>query len=414
MADTSTTLSASDQSLFDKEGLGRMMKIGMAVGVVSFLIAGFLGRGADDHYSHFMFSYLVAFAFFLSVGLGGLFFTTLQHITHAGWSVILRRMSEAIANALPVMAILFLPILIPLFMGSHALYEWADQDLMQTDHVLHEKAAYLSVGFFTIRWGIYFIIWTLLARFYLKKSTEQDQTGDVKLTSKMEAVSAPGMLLFALTCTFAAIDAVMSVQPHWFSTIVGVYFFSTSVVSVIAVMILMFMWLQKRGKLGIITVEHYHDLGKLLFAFTFFWGYIAFSQYMLQWYANIPEDTQYYVPRQQGDWVWFSFILLFGHLLVPFVVLLSRWTKRKLGRLKFWAIWMLVFHWVDMYYLVMPGLGLHPGHETGVVSIGLLDVFCFLAVGGVFMGTVAMVLRKHALAPLKDPRLAESLTFENV
>ena len=192
----------------------------------------------------------------------------------------------------------------------------------------------------------------------------------------MERVSYPALILFAVTITFAAFDWIMSLTPHWYSTIFGVYYFSGAVVGLLATVILILFGLQKVGHLtSTVTLDHYHELGKLLFAFVVFWGYIAFSQYMLIWYANIPEETVWYLPRQQSCWIAVSLILLFGHLLIPFFGLMSRSAKRRPAVLAFWAAWLLVVHWLDVHYLIMP----HVVKET--FPVGPIDICCVLGVG---------------------------------
>ncbi len=312
-------ISADNPGLFFDEEASKASKVLLIAGAVSLVAAAGMGFAKGDHYSQFMHSYLVAFMFALSIALGTLFFTTLQHLTKAGWSVVVRRLSESIASAIPVMAILFLPIILPLLMGSSTLYIWSDHHLAETDHLIHLKQPYLNVMFFTIRCIGYFAFWAFLSRKLYKNSVAQDSSGDPELTRSLEKIAPFSMVLFGLTMTFAVLDWVMTLEPHWFSTMYGIYFFAGAFLTCMAVLILFARWLQFKGKLlGVVTVEHYHDMGKLLFGFTFFWGYIAFSQYMLIWYANMPEGTQWFLHRQEGGWLTLSLILLFGKLLIPF------------------------------------------------------------------------------------------------
>jgi len=231
----------------------------------------------------------------------------------------------------------------------------------------------------------------------------------------MQAVSAPALVIYGLTVTFAAFDLVMSLDPRWFSTMFGIYIFSGSVVAIFATLIIVVQVFQRNGYLTqSITSEHYHDLGKFLFAFTFFWGYIAFSQYMLLWYANIPEETEWYIRHgastvnaDMNAWTYFLIVLLFGHLLIPFVGLLSRHVKRNQKTLLFWAIWMLVFHWLDLLWLIMPEL-------DGGFHLGIVEVLCFLGIGGICLAAVLRIALRHSLRPVADPRLTESLAFQNI
>jgi hypothetical protein len=186
------------------------------------------------------------------------------------------------------------------------------------------------------------------------------------------------------------------------------------VVAFFAAIILFAMALQIFGRLKTsITIEHYHDLGKLLFAFVIFWGYIAFSQYLLIWYANIPEETNWYLIRQTGPWVWVSLALLFGNLLIPFCGLLSRHAKRHKWSLAFWSVWLLAMHWLDLYWLIMPSLSVRTGTHATTLPFGPVDVCLFLGIGGIYVAGIIHVAGKHPLLPLADPRLEESLAFEN-
>ena len=378
------------------------------VGLCALAVAGVLGWRQDDQLRQFSASYLVSFCFFLSISLGALFFVLLQHLVKAGWSVTVRRLAEVLAANTVCMAVLFLPILVPLLGGHTGLYAWSDPVLVESDALLQWKTPYLNVPFFAVRAVVFFTVWIVTARFFLAQSTRQDDSGDPELTRRMEKVAGPALVLFGLTVTFAAFDWLMSLEPTWFSTIYGLYFFAGAVVAFFAALILSAILLQTGGLLSrSITVEHYHELGKLLLGFIIFWGYMAFSQYLLIWYANIPEESVWYLARQNGPWAWVSVALLFGHLLIPFLGLLSREMKRKKILLGGWAVWMLVVHWGDLYWLVMPTF------SPGRLPFGLLDVCCMIAVGSLYLAGLFWSLRSRALIPKKDPRLQESLAFEN-
>ena len=387
------------------EGLaGRVAVVAVIVAVVGLGGAVALSRGAEHGMDRLLETYLVSFAFWLSVALGGLFFVLLQHLTRAGWSVVVRRVAEAIAANVHLMFLLVVPVLL----GMHHLYHWSHADAVAHDPILAGKAGFLNPTFFTVRVVIYFLIWSVLAWFFFRTSVKQDASGDPALTLRMERVSAPGMILFALSLNFAAFDLLMSLDPHWFSTIFGVYYFAGSVVVFCALMPILMVWLQSTGRLRhALTREHYHDFGKLLFAFTVFWAYIAFSQYMLIWYAHLPEETGWFLKRQTGSWVWVSLGLLFGHFVVPFLILISRLFKRRPGLLALAGAWMIVMHWIDMYWLAGPEFS-----PTGP-HVGVVDVLVFFGMGGLFFLVWALRLRRHPLVPERDPRLAESLAFEN-
>lgn len=376
-------------------------------------ILGMLGLGASvvlavalpDGVEHFYSAYLTAFAYFLSLALGGLFFVLLQHLTGAGWSVVVRRLAEGVAGSLPLLALLLVPVLL----GIHELYHWSHHDAVVGDHLLQWKQPYLNTGFFIGRCVFYVVIWSLLAQYFIGRSFNQDRTGEWQLTLRMSRRSAPAMVLFALTITFAAFDLLMSRDPHWYSTIYGVYYFSGGAVGFFALLPLFAVLLQRAGRIQhAITREHYHDMGKLVFAFIVFWAYIAFSQYMLIWYANIPEETTWFLKRQTGPWAGVSLFLVFGHFIVPFWLFITRRIKRRPMMLAGGAVWVLFVHYVDLFWLVMP--------ETGRTGLGLniLHATCLIGIGGLFVAAVAFRLRKAPLIPVKDPRLEESLAFENV
>jgi hypothetical protein len=427
MEQTATT--EGDDGLRLNALAGPMTLFPLAVGGVGIVCALMIGFSKQDDLSAFFHSYLTSFLFLLSISLGALFFVILQHLTRAGWSVTVRRVAELIAGNLGLLALFAIPIVVVTAMGSGALYPWANHETFshefleksrvhEMEELLHKKHAFLNPAFFALRCVFYFGVWVLLARYFLKRSTEQDVSGDPALTTRMESVSAPGMLLFALTITFAAFDLIMSLDPFWFSTIFGVYFFSGSVVGFFAFVTLAVLFLQKRGRLpGKVTVEHYHDLGKMLFAFVFFWGYIAFSQYMLIWYANLTEETGWYRLRQTGGWTGLSVALLFGHFLIPFVGLISRHAKRRVAILAFWCVWMLVFHYLDIYYLVMPQFMLRQAGWDVTLAMYTtfepLDLACLTGLGGIFVAVLVHRASGCHLLPVKDPRLEESLAFEN-
>ena len=354
----------------------------------------------------FLQSYLLAFSFFLTLGLGALFFVLISHLTKAGWNVTLRRLAEDLAVCLWLAAGLFVPIIL----GIEQLYEWAGPDA-EHDALIQKKAIYLNTTFFIVRWIFYFAVWIGLAHFFYRLSGRQDETGDPKLSLRMEQVSAPGTLLFAFTITFASFDLLMSLDPHWFSTVFGVYIFSGAAVSFHALLALIVIVIQRFGILQhSITIEHLHDLGKLTFGFVVFWAYIAFSQYMLIWYGNLPEETGWYERRQEGAWLWASLVLLIGHFFVPFLFLLSKHIKRRKGLLAVGAIWVLVMHVFDLYWIIMPQRYFG---ASGSIPFHVFDVICLLGFALLFFAAAKESMRRRSLVPEKDPRLAEALAFEN-
>ncbi len=383
----------------------RVMRPALVVGVLALAGAIFLGMREGDHWRHFSFSWLVSFAYFLSISLGALIFLPIQYITRASWSVVVRRLAENMAMALPFMIVLILPILLNL---EH-VYEWAGEHRHHlTDELAAHKAPFLNSTFFLVRWVVYFAIWTFMAVFFWRNSRRQDHDKDTAITLRMENFSGPAIILFALTCSGAGMDLLMTLDPAWFSTMFGVYFFAGGFVTFHAVMTISTMGLQRSGRLEkIVSMEHFHDYGKLMFAFTFFWAYIAFSQYMLYWYANIPEETVWFLTRQSGSWGGLALVLAIGAFLLPFAGLISRFAKRNRGLMFFWAVWICIMQWFNIYWVAMPVFS--PEH----VSLSLLDGLCFLAVGGIWLALVVRIAASGNLVPVGDPRLEESLAFEN-
>ena len=368
----------------------------------------------EHGYRRFMLAYLVAFAFALSLSLGGLFFIFIQHLTRAGWSVLIRRFAEALAANMPLVAILFLPIGVSVLCGDGAIYPWV-HSAVSGEHAAVDRGPFFSPIAFVGRWVLLLAIWSAMGLFFWRNSIRQDETRDHRLTMKMEAAAGPLALIFGLTLTFGAFDLLMSIDSHWYSTIFGIYYFSGGVVGALATIILMVVGLQHRGMLTrVIGQSHYLDLGRLLFAFVFFWGYIAFCQYMLLWYANIPETTAWLRARGMssaaGDasaWTAVALVLLFGHFLVPFAALMSRHVKGRPALLAIGAAWMLLMHWLDLVWVVMPKAG--PHLPVPVVEVGLL-----LAVASLYAIGLSWRLRGCSLVPIGDPRLAESAAHETV
>jgi hypothetical protein len=392
---------AADIARLDKAAGSKLNTVAYAVLGLGVLLAG-AGFAADKH--RFAFSYLVGFIYVLTLGLGGLFFVIIQHLTRAGWSVAARRQMEWLAGILPVAAVLFLPVVL----FSHDLYHhWMGEEAKQ-DAILVHKSGYLNTTFFYIRAVLYFAIWTALSLYFRNNSTKQDETGDKELTLKMQGMSAPAVALFGLSLSFAAFDWIMSLDPHWFSTIFGVYIFAGSMLAALSALALMTVQLQGRGFFNkVSTTEHQHDIGKFMFGFVAFWTYIAFSQYFLIWYANLPEETMWFVHRQSHGWQEVSVFLALGHFVVPFCWLMSRTAKRSKVALSIGAVWILFMHYVDLYWLIMPNI-LTDGFKPHWMDLGGL-----LFPVGVLAVWLAMRAQKDNLYPIKDPRLAETYLVDN-
>lgn len=356
-----------------------------------------------------MFGYLFAFIVVLSLGLGSMVFVLIQHVTRAGWSVAVRRLPETAISIMPLFLLLFIPI--ALFM--HDIFPWTHVEHM--DAILQKKQGYLNENFFLIRSFGYLIIWSVMGIWFYKSSVKQDEGGRFGITRMNQAISAPGIIIFGLTLTFAGFDWVMSLQPHWYSTIFGVYFFAGSLLFALAFMTLMAMLLQSMGFLkNVITGDHYHDLGKLLFGFTIFWAYIGFSQFMLYWYGNIPEEIEFYTHRMHHGWDKISWALPVIHFFMPFFALMSRTLKRVRLVLTINCLWVITVHLVDLYWLIMPTYqdpNVHEGPPH--LHVAMVDVLATVGMFSLFFGAFLLVLSRNKIVPVGDPRFQESLAFEN-
>ncbi|MGD9899708.1 MAG: hypothetical protein AB7T22_11350 [Calditrichaceae bacterium] len=390
-----------DKNTYRLTDSGKFGKYALIAGSLALLIT-FTGYFIDS--GQFFHSYLVAYMFWVTLGLGGLFFTLLNHLVGAQWSIVLRRITETLMMVLPVMAVFF----VPLVFGFHDLYHWSHPEAVAQDALLQKKAGYLNIPFFLIRSAVYFSVWYLIARVLYKTSIAQDNAPDEEKIEKMKRISAPAMILFALTSSFAAFDWLMSLDPHWYSTIYGVYFFSGSLLSLLAFTIIIGVTLRNFGILDdVITIEHYHDLAKLLFSFIIFWAYMGFSQYFLIWYANIPEETIWYTVRWEGTWKYMTMTIVLGHFLFPFLGLMTRSSKRNLKWLTFMSVWVLIMHWIDLYWLTFPT------HSADGFHFSWMDITGFIGLGGLFSWVFWKKFSSKALVPVEDRRLAYSVRFEN-
>ena len=371
-----------------------LLVVGVILGVVAFFV---------DH-SRAVFNYLIAFTFMISIGVGALFLIALEYVVGADWSVPIRRVVEFFAATVPFLAIL----VIPLLLNMHELFHWSHVEAVAEDQILQGKAPYLNVPFFIIRVFVLISIWSLFYFFFIRNSKKQDTTKDQKLTKINIKLSAVFIPIFALSITISAIDWLMSVEPHWFSTILGVYFFSGTVIAALAAVTLATVLLKENDYLHpAMTNDHLFSLGALLFAFVNFWGYIAFSQFLLIWYADLPEETFWFVQKWEGSWAIFSIGLVIIHFLVPYIMLVSQPSKMDPKKLKFISVWLLFAHLYDLFWLVMP--------ETPQLSEGYsfswIDLVFPIAIVGLVILIFNMKARKENLIPVGDPKLKRGLDF---
>ena len=369
------------------------------------LIVGGLGlllslAGAFMDHAQFFRAYLTAFTFFTTIGLGGLFFILIHHITGAHWGTVMRRVAENLACTLPLMGL----FMIPLFFGMHDIFHWThlDDPHVAHDAILQWKAPYLNTPFFIIRSVIIFLVWTLLVMGLRRFSLAQD-AGDEASLGKMRRLAAGGTVLFAITVTVFAFDWIMSLDPHWYSTMFGVYVFSGGFLGGLALLSLLASLLRTRGAEGIITEEHTHDFGKFLFAFTVWWAYIGGAQYFLIWYGNIPEETIWFLHRWEHGWKGVSLFLMFFHFLVPFIVLAFRAAKRVPVLIVSLASLILFMHYVDHFWMIMPTFNDHH------FQVSWMHLTTVLGMGGIFVWWIFKKMAGAPVVPLKDPSLQKSI-----
>ncbi len=371
----------------------------LAVALIGIGVVGSVA-GLALNLSHFMLSYLVAAMVVGGISVTALFFVMIQFLSRAGWSVLIRRVPEFLSALTPLMLVVFLPLLLDVW-GLHTIFEWTHKEVVAQDHILQSKSPYLNEVFFTIRTLIYVLAWFWMYRVIIGNSLRQDETPDPAPTLVNFKRSAPFVVLYGLTLTFAAFDYLMSLQPHWYSTIFGVYYFAGSFVATIAVIVIFVVLLKEGGYLPEVTTEHYHNLGKYLFAFTVFWTYIAFSQYFLIWYGNIPEEILFYLRRYEPGWIVVSWALLFVHFIIPFVLLLPQKSKRNPKMLVFVASLILVIHYFEMHWVAVAA-----HHQT--FTFGYEEVAALALLAGVWLWLVARRFERYSLVPVHDPFLEES------
>lgn len=376
------------------KGLRTLYSVLIFVGVVLVALGFYKDATRTWH------GYLAGFMYFTNLALGGLFFAAIQHVSKAGWSVTVRRIAEGFTSFLPVAVV----GAVGLLLGSKQLYIWLDPEVVKSDSIIQAKSAYLNSTFFIVRLVVFFGAWLLFSRFLVGNSTAQDTDGDPKRTLKSVPVSVAFLIFFALSYSLFTVDTLMSLQPHWFSTIWGVYNFAGLIQSFFAMFILFVIYSMKKGWLrGFVSEDHLHDLGKYLKGFTVFMAYIGFSQFILIWYANLPEETIFYLARSNGWWMTITLSLLFLKFAVPFLLLLPRWAKRTPSHLAMVSVLILVMQYVDIHWMIYPNLD--PYHPMfGWQEIGPMALFA-----GLFFWSVSSFLTKNKLVPVRDPRLAESL-----
>jgi hypothetical protein len=374
-----------------------LQRLALVVGVAGLALCA-VGFAANR--AHFFKAYLLAYVFWIGIALGSLAISMLHHLSGGAWGVVIRRVLEAASRTLPFMALLFLPIAF----GVHELYLWANPEAVAKDAILQHKAAYLNVPFFIIRAAIYFVIWSALAYLLSKWSLEQEQRGETGQALRMQRLSGLGLVLYALTILFMSVDWIMSLDPHWFSTIYGILFMGGQGLSAFAFAIAVAVLLSRTEPMSrVIAPAHLHDLGKLMLAFVMLWAYFSFSQFLIIWSANLPEEIPWYLRRWGGGWQWVGLLLIFGHFVLPFVLLLSSDIKKSGRTLIGVALTIILMRIVDLFWNIGP---LHHEESFGATW---LDAVAPVALGGIWLAIFLWQLRTRPLLPLGEPYLAEAL-----
>lgn len=374
---------------FNPPNLTRFMRRAFIAGIV-LLIATLLPFNHDRFFE----AYLIGWTFWTGIAIGSIALLMLQHLTGGGWGFVIRRILEASTRTLPFMAILFIPVLL----GSHSLYHhWMDQEEAKKHEVVAFKLGYLNFPFFTVRAVIYFAVWLALVYFLNKWSLAQDRTADNRYTKNMRMLAGPGMVALIFTVTFASVDWYMSLEPEWFSTIYGFIFVAAWALSALAFTIAVLATLSKDEPLNrIVAPLHFHDLGKLLLALVMLWAYFAFSQYLIIWSGNLPEEIVWYLKRMHGGWGATIIAIALLHFAAPFLFLLSRDLKRDPRKLVIVAVLILVMRMIDLLWMISPAW---EGHNWV-----WLDVIALLGFGGLWLGIFSWQLGKRSLIPINDPQ----------
>jgi hypothetical protein len=400
--------------LFQSKRVNRLLLVLLGLGVLFLgvvLTTGLLAPAGSELRRQFAFSWLFAFIYFFTILIGCLFWILVHHATDSGWGIVVRRQMENLAALLPWMVLFFVPLVLFRF----EIWNWLTaKDHLEANPALGDKIGYFELHFgsvilpfFWIRAALYFLYFAGAAIYFRRTSVRQDSDGDPRWSIQMRGFSFVGIILFALGTTFMAFDWLASLDYRWASTMWGVYIFAGSAGAAMALIILVVLGLKNAGYLSFVNAEHYHMMGKLLFCFSIFWGYIGFSQYMLIWYGNIPEETSWFLRRNIGSWNTLSITLVVGRFFIPFLYLLFQYTKRTPRFLAFMSLWVLAMHLLDTFVTIDPFI-----HPAGV-QVSWLDGATLFAIGFPLAFLFLRGLGGASLFPTRDPRLLESVNVSN-
>ena len=384
-------------AIAEPHALERFQRPALFVGIAALAACAVGGFFAPAQFFH---SYLFAFLFWAGIALGCMAVAMLHHITGGAWGLPIRRPLESGTRTLPLMALLFLPIVA----GARKLYEWADPAAVARDAALQHKSLYLNVPFFFGRAVLYFGAWLAFAYFLNRWSLQQDATGARTINRRLQLLSSAGLVVYGLTVTFASIDWAMSLEPHWFSTMYGVLFIAGQGLSAFAFIVVVLVLLSERAPLsGYVAARHYHDLGKLMLAFVMFWAYVSFSQYLIIWAGNLPEEIPWYLRRLQGGWGWIAAAILLFHFVLPFLMLLPASANRNPRVLAAVAGLVVFMQLVEIFWLTQPPFA------GGHFRLHWMDLLAPIGVGGLWLAVFSWQLGKRPLLPLNDREMQEAL-----
>ncbi|MCX6047618.1 MAG: hypothetical protein NT075_21170, partial [Chloroflexi bacterium] len=365
------------------------------VGVVLCILGAFL------NVQQFFQSYLFGWLYWLGIGLGGFVWVMVHHLSGGRWGLVTRRVHEVSTLVTIVMALLF----IPLCFGLSHLYPWARPAEVAADPLLQHKQPYLNVPFFLIRVLIYFAVWIVIAFLLDKWSRDWDRTGSTVFGRRLRMFSGPALAIYGFTMSFAAIDWMMSLEPHWFSTVFGVLIIAEQALLAWCFAIIVLVQLAKWEPLAAITTwRAYNDLGNFLLAAVLFWAYLAFVQFLIMWAGNLPEEVTWYLHRLDGGWQWVAILVLIGHFILPFAALLSGRLKRNSRRLAMVALLVMVIDLIYLHWLIMPAF--YPAH----FHLHWLDIVTPVTIGGLWLTVFLWWLKRKSLLPLHDVALDQHVT----
>ena len=375
---------------FNPPNMSTLQRRALIVGII-FLVVLLAGAFLDKRV--FFQSYLIGWTFWTGIGVGSIALLMLQHLTGGGWGLVIRRVLEAATRTLPLMAILFIPIIA----GAHYLYEWTDPHALAEHPVVQFKTPFLNLKFFVVRAVIYFAVWLGLMFLLNSWSLAQDRTGDNRYTKNMRVLSGPGLVILIFSITFASIDWYMSLEPEWFSTIYGFIYVASWSLSALAFVIFVMAGLAREEPMKrIVAPLHFHDLGKLLLAFVMLWAYFAFSQYLIIWSGNLPEEITWYIPRTHGAWGATVIAIGILHFAAPFLFLLSRRLKRDPRKLVVIAALIILMRAIDLLWMLAPAF---KGHNWI-----WMNVIALIGFGGLWLAFFTSQLGKRSLIPINDPQ----------